>query len=496
MVAAPATAAPTTATAPASNVVLDGRDHTYIRSNAPMPVVTAAATKSNSNSNASTVTTRIRPSNISKVRSMPPIQSTSTVSTIIKKEPETDTPPQPVIRAKTIENLNGANQVTNNRPKLQAVAKKRVTIRTIERTPNGVHQLKEPNGAMQQQQQQQLRPINQITRKPNANNTAATNKAPIVYSRLPTAKQTQSNAAQQPVKLWNNMMMNTVQEPFKIQVSVKTREIGSNNSNLKFPNEETQKQNPIENDANDGASTLKIGQVFEGVNEDMVDLLQMIPSPSSSSPSPPPVSTPTPPPPPTSQSPFAIKSIQLASPLLDTLVKEISHDNNGMQTAYLNDESVKLVTIVRSDDKSCADYRCNICLTFNDSNLQYREHMLHKHGLRVVCEQCHGAFYHQQAFIDHLKDSGGVTINGRLLECALSANASRTYICIVEPPIILMRNEKVFAFRCKYCDLAFQTQRNYVQHAQRHAKQFRCKKCPTKPLSIDLMREHLTHHKN
>lgn len=478
-----------------------------MRRTGALPVISVAAT--NSITSTPTPLARIRPSTVSTVQNIPPIEPPQTEPPIIKKEKgaEEDTPPQPAIRVATTETLNGANQIPNNRPRLQAVAKKSVTVRTIGRTPTGVYRLNVTNGAMQQQpppQQQQLRPVHKITRIPNANATAApvsivtANKAPIVHSKLPTAKQTESSAVQQPVKLWNNMMIQTPKEPFKIQVSVQTREVGQRNSNLKFPSEEAQKQKPIENDASDAASALKIGQVFEGVNEDMVEMLQMFPSsPSLSpapSPSPQPVSTPTPPPP-TPQPAFAIKSVQsTGSPMLDTLVKEITHDNNGMQTAYLTDESVKLVTIVQSDDKSCADYRCNICLTFNDSNLQYCEHMLRKHGFRVICEQCHEAFNHQQAFIHHMKVdfSGGA---GRSLKCSLPANAGRTYICIVEPPIILMRDEKVFAFRCKHCDLAFQTQRNYVQHAQRHAKQFRCKKCPTKPLNIDLMREHLTHHK-
>lgn len=478
-------------------MALDGRDHTYNRSIGP------------------TVLARIRPSTVSTAQHTPPIQPVSTEPIIIKKEKDADAPPQPAISVETIENLNGANQMPNNRPK--AVAKKSVTVRTFTRTPTGVYQLQAPNGATQQhqpqQKQQQPRSISQVIRMPAANSnvspvtTTTAKKAPAVYPKLPTEKRTQSDAVQQPVKLWNNVMLQTPKEPLRIHVSVKTRETGQGSSNLKLPSKETQKQYPIENDANDGVSSLKIGQVFEGVNEDMVDELQIVPlSPSSSSPSPSPqpVASPTPTTisqPPTPQPAFAIKSIQSASPLLDTLVKEIAHDTNGIQTAYLTDESVKLVTIVRSDDKSCADYRCNICLTFNDSNVQYREHMQRKHGFRVVCEQCHEAFNHQQAFLNHLKvdSDSGVTISGRPLfksKCSLSANASRTYICIVEPPIILMRNEKVFAFRCKYCDLAFQTQRNYVQHAQRHAKQFRCKRCPTKPLNIDLMREHLTHHKD
>lgn len=499
---APVTVAATTATASTPNVVLDGRDHTYNRRTGPLPVISVAGTRPIAST--STALARIRPSTVSTVstvQSIPPIESPSAEPTIIKKEKDVDTPPQPATRVEATENLN---RVPYHRPKLHAVAKKSVTVRAIGRSPNGVVRLKVPNG-QQQQQQQQLRPINRITRIPNSNVTAApvsvvaANKAPIVHSKLSSANQTQSNAVQQPVKLWNDMMIQTPQEPFKIQVSVKTREVGQGKSNLKFPSEEAQKQkqNPIENDANDGASSLKIGQVFEGVNEDMVELLQMFPSSPSLSPSPSPQPESTPTPPPTSKPAFAIKSVQSASPLLDTLVKEISHDDNGVQTAYLTDESVKLVTIVQSGDKSCADYRCNICLMFNDSNLQYREHMLRRHGFRMICEQCHEAFHHQQTYIKHLTvDSAGVKGVGRTLKCSLSANASRTYICIVEPPIILIRKEKVFAFRCKFCDLAFQTQRNYVQHAQRHAKQFRCKKCPTKPLNIDLMREHLTHHKD
>lgn len=491
------------ATAPNSNFILAGRDHIYNRRTGPLPVIGRAATNSIVSTASSTVTTGLRPSTVPTIPNLPSIQPTCIESTMIKKEPQ----PGPTIRAKTIESLTDANQVPENRPKPQAFAKKSVTVRTIERTPNGLYRFKAANGVMQQQQQQQLtQPINQVTRITNAKITTASapaaaanpaRTAPISYSKLPTMKPTQAkpNPVQQPVKLWNNMMTNKAPlEPLRIHVSVKTRELnqGDNNSNATL-SLQTSQEKPIEENASDGGSMLKIGQVFQGVNEDMVDLLQMVPSSSQTPPAP----TPQPPSPPP---PFTIQSVQSASPMLDTEI-EHNQDNdntNGTQTAYLNDDNVKLVTIVQNGDKNCDDYRCNICLTFNDSNTQYREHMLRQHGYKIICDRCHDAFNYQHEYMKHLKidESAGDGGRERTLKCSLSANANRTYICIVEPPIILMRNEKVFAFRCKHCDLAFQNQRNYVQHAQRHAKQFRCKQCPTKPLNIDLMREHLTHHKN
>lgn len=495
------------ATAPDTNAPLDGRDHTYNKHTGTLPAARVnRIAPTVASVSAPTIAKGIRPSN---VPNMPPNRSNSIESTIIKTEtpPLPPPPAQRTILAKPIESLNGANQIPGNRPKLQAVAKKSVTV---VRAPNGAYRKIAPsvqsNSNVMQPQQQPRPAIHRITRMPNPITTSSVApaavaapvcSATIIQPKLQMVKQKPANAVQQPpappVKLWNNMMPKAANEPLRIHVSVKTRETRQDNSDATFSLEVPQ-EGPIGSDASNGASTLKIGQVFESVDEDdMVDLLQMVPSPSSQ-----PVSEPTPPP--QSPPPLMIQSVHSsASPMLDTLVKEVAHDaqskdKNGMLTAYLNDDTVKLVKIVQNGDKSCADFRCNTCLTFNDSHLQYREHMLQEHGCKVICERCHEAFNHQQAFINHLKLDG--VPGARSMKCSLSPNANRYYICIVEPPIILMRNEKVFAFRCKYCDLAFENQRAYVQHAQRHARLFRCKKCPTKPLNIDLMREHLTHHKN
>lgn len=494
MVIAPTTVATAEVTkATDSNSILDGRDHTYNKKTVAKRAVSVATTNPTVSSApyhrkisvrpAPETRTMIRPSTMPVDPIGPPNRSISTVSVQMKQVERTE-PPQPAIRVKTIDSRVDANKMPTppeNRPKQQAFAKKSVTVRSVVRTPNGDYRLKMPNGAMQQKQQQQQPSapppprITQVTPAP-------ARTASVAYPKLPTVKQTQPNPVQQPVKLWNNMMSKATVEP-SLKVHVSTR-----NSLQGFT---AIQENPVENDANDGTSLLKIGQVFEGVSDDFVEDL-FLETAVPSSPSTQTMSAPTPP---STPQPLQMQPLQSSSPLLDTLVKEMEHDpNNGIQTATVNDDNVKLVTIVQNDDKSCADYRCNICLNFNDSKLQYREHMLRKHGFRVICERCHDAFNHQQAFIDHFKYDSSDGVGS--MKCALSANANRTYICIVEPPIILMRNEKVFAFRCKYCDLAFQNQRNYVQHAQRHAKLFRCKQCPTKPLNIDLMREHLTHHKN
>lgn len=495
---------PPPATTSADTVpILDGRDHTYIRKTAKSSNVNNNSTVSPSTPSSTALTSTVWASTAPKpttrlVRTVlrpstaPGTGNIRQISAALVQlnqvEPASN---QPAIRVKPIGNLTNANQMPaslDTHPKPQAFAKKSVSIRSIVRTSDGTFRLKMPNDGIQKQQQQ--------LRQPNQTIGISSASASNASTSVTTASQL--NPVKQPVKLWNNMMMTkATAEPLKVHVSVKMR---TEDNETRFPMHQRQQQqsqpqplheNPIENGALDGASVLKIGQVFEGVNENFADDIF---NESNIEPTP--------------QYPN-----QTTGSLLEALAREVDHNNqsnnniNGKaataapqpqpqkvltqrRIVITDEDDDSPVTIIQNDDKNCSDYRCNMCLTFNDSLDTYRDHMWLKHEVNLICERCHGAFSHELAFQNHLETSA----NGSI-ECPLSSNAARTYICIVEPPIILMRNEKVFAFRCKNCDLAFQNQRNYVQHAQRHAKLFRCKLCPTKPLNIDLMSKHLTHHK-
>lgn len=292
---------------------------------------------------------------------------------------------------------------------------------------------------------------------------------PKPYDENNLRKQSAAVTNQQPVKLWNNVTQKE-QAPPSLTVH-----FGSTKNNLtaiirKSPPPGNMKQYtnranktssnpprnavPIVENAVDNASVLKINQVFEGVDDDFVeDLLHDNNSQASS-------------------------SVDVQSPMFDNLVKEVVKEKQIVEP-YTLSNSVK---IIEGTDQSCLDYRCNICLTFNDSYDAYRLHVARAHGLNFTCDKCHSSFDTLPVFRKHFP-------------CKSTANASRSFICIVDPPIILMKNKKVFAFRCKHCkDVAFQNQRNYVLHAQRHAQLFRCKRCPTKPLTMRLMKQHLQHH--
>lgn len=483
---------------------LDGRDHVYHRKIAPKPSIRTASTMNVSTVPTTTVWASTAPIPTTAVRSTqsttnppkrivslrPSMMPENILSVAVESTPANgmEVPSnQPLIRVKAVESLTNTKQTSmssDSAAKPHGLARKRVTVRSIVRHPDGTFHVKQPNTIESQQHNKtstdQCVRIANVTGAVSIASSSGSNGT-ATYSKFSAPAIVQP----QPVKLWNNMMpTHTKPTPLKVHVSVKTRNESQEpgNGTLSPPKEQSAQENLIENavnEANDGASMLKIGQVFEGVNEDFEDLFL---------------------------------ETDITPSMLEEAVKDMEHDtptkrnnNNDAVTmprpkvatapkpVVLTDDNDKLVTIVQNNDKSCNDYRCNICLTFNDSLEQYRDHMDTKHAFKFTCENCHDAFGAYSAFYNHLK-SDNQTLGS--LRCTLSANAKRTYICIVEPPIILMRNEKVFAFRCKNCDLAFQNQRNYVQHAQRHAKLFRCKLCPTKPLTMDLMRQHLNHHKN
>lgn len=249
-----------------------------------------------------------------------------------------------------------------------------------------------------------------------------------------------------PIKLWNNVMQkNNTEKDLEYLVVANTEDASIDKSVFCLKPTNTMVEHATEN-----SSVLKIDQVYECVSDEFVEdlLVEKRPTPS-------------------------------VSPLLDNLIRK----QKVMQTRK---PSAPINFIPPSNDK-CSDFRCNICLEFNDSYGQYKSHMSREHQYTFICENCHDVFRTRQLFDLHL--------NPRTMRCDCPENSKRTFICIVDPPVILMKNNRVFAFRCKHCSVAFQNQRNYVQHAQRHAKQFRCKLCPSaKPMTSTAMQAHLNQH--
>lgn len=273
-----------------------------------------------------------------------------------------------------------------------------------------------------------------------------------------TRSTSDAHNSDQPVKLWNNVMQKRTDKPLDYQFVSNKEDANKNKSVFCIkPTEEL-----IENSKENG-SALKIDQVYECVSDEFVEDLLIEKSARSS-------------------------SVSSASPLLDTLVTEVQNTANTPKPTnnQIEKASERKLTFAPSDE-DCSDYRCNICLGFNQTFAQYKSHMMEVHFYNHVCDKCRDVFKSRNLYYDHLDSS---------MKCVRKENASRSFVCIVDPPVILMRNSKVFAFRCKHCNVAFHNQRNYVQHAQRHAKQFRCKICPAaKTMSAPFMQRHLAQHK-
>lgn len=264
-----------------------------------------------------------------------------------------------------------------------------------------------------------------------------------------------------PVKLWNDVMQKNAKKPIELLVISNGNQTNKDNSVICLKPTE---QRNIEN-AKENSSALKIGQVFESVSDEFVeDLL--------------------------------VEKASSLSPMLDTLVKQIATDQNGSKPAkgvpdanlnrvHLNDTDANRTRIIYEANEACFDYRCNICLQFNDSFTEFKSHMFRIHQYALTCQACHESFITRSEYNDHLTNA----------TCRHQPNSKRSFICIVDPPVVLMKNDKVFAFRCKHCDLAFKNQRNYVQHAQRHARMFRCKRCEkSKAVFLPQMQQHLKNH--
>lgn len=271
--------------------------------------------------------------------------------------------------------------------------------------------------------------------------------------KLPVAgnKKTADN---NPVKLWNNVIQkNSTGKDLDYLVVANPEETRTDESVFCLkPTKEV-----IEH-ATENSSVLRIDQVYESVSDEFVEDLLVEKRPTS------------------------------ASPLSDTLVKEaVDKPAAAKNGAVQSKKSANPITFIPSSNNKCTDFRCNICLAFNETFDEFKTHMHRQHQYNFVCDRCHDSFRTHQLYDLHL--------NPATKECVNPENSKRTFICIVDPPVILMKSNKVFAFRCKYCSVAFHNQRNYVQHAQRHAKLFRCKLCPqAKAMSATAMQQHLNQH--
>ncbi|XP_055305382.1 uncharacterized protein LOC129570038 [Sitodiplosis mosellana] len=339
----------------------------------------------------------------------------------------------PVIRVKALESMKQTNQTNAaNTPKIvntPIATKPTAPVQRVSQ-PASVHRL--PT----------LRP-SEIPK-----NGAESERRPIASN-----KKTSDN---NPVKLWNNVIQkNNTGKDLDYLVLANTEDTGADESVFCLkPTKEV-----IEH-ATENSSLLKIDQVYECVSDEFVEDLLVEKRPTS------------------------------ASPLLDTLVKEVA-DNHNKPVAIKNGVQTKRaalpLTFIPSTNNKCTDFRCNICLDFNETFEEFKTHMFRKHQYNFLCEKCHDVFRTRQLFELHL--------NAATNECTNPENSKRTFICIVDPPVILMKSNKVFAFRCKHCSIAFHNQRNYVQHAQRHAKLFRCKLCPqAKAMPANAMQNHLNQH--
>lgn len=143
------------------------------------------------------------------------------------------------------------------------------------------------------------------------------------------------------------------------------------------------------------------------------------------------------------------------------------------------------VNLVRSEPtQECLDFRCNHCLQYNENLMQLKSHMARIHDETFLCDTCHRSFKLFDSYQSHQN----------VKCCAAAANSSRKYTSLIDPPIILMKNN-VRAYKCKHCHFAFYHQKNYCHHAQKHATHFRCKICThSKPMLAAEMCTHLRMH--
>lgn len=202
-------------------------------------------------------------------------------------------------------------------------------------------------------------------------------------------------------------------------------------------------------------STLKIGQVFESVNDEFVEKL-LIQNQSQSK--------------------------NESDPKKEILIQVSTSPTSKQTISAKNTLKRGTIRFVPQTDQRCLDFRCNLCLTFTDTMYAYKDHMFSIHGFTIVCDICHEPFKTRQTYEEHRATCSSSNIS-----------ASRPYICIVDPPVVLLKGNQVHAYKCHNCKLAFFNRKSYVQHAQRHSHQFRCKQCTNlKAMTALELRSHLS----
>lgn len=257
-----------------------------------------------------------------------------------------------------------------------------------------------------------------------------------------------NGATNQSIKLWNHIISNpddNMNDTFELLVvEGKDRPVFS----LKVTETESLPTN---------GPTLKIDQVFGSINEDFVENLLI----------------------------DRTKSDQMQNTTPKRLIQTPANLN---QSRIVNDSRTDKKKTAKASERFAiskheVDLRCNFCLKLCRKFDELKEHMFTEHRFSFVCNICFEPFKFRGAYDCH---------RAAISSSPCKVNASRPYICIVDPPVILLKNKQVHAFKCRHCKLAFFNQKNYVQHAQKHATSFRCKRCQSsKPIPAEQMILHL-----
>lgn len=171
---------------------------------------------------------------------------------------------------------------------------------------------------------------------------------------------------------------------------------------------------------------------------------------------------------------------------LENLIQTVEQQES-IQTIDAPASTANQLNIVNETTTEGADYRCNMCLAFNDDFDMFKQHMKVKHRAVFVCDVCHLSFLSKTPFDIHKFTK----------QCDVSKiNSLRKFTTLIDPPIVLMKNN-IRAFKCKHCSFAYYNQKNYCHHAQRHATHFRCKsfECSSlSPMTAHAMSAHLLLH--
>lgn len=119
------------------------------------------------------------------------------------------------------------------------------------------------------------------------------------------------------------------------------------------------------------------------------------------------------------------------------------------------------------------NYRCQICMKYNETLTELTNHMLDVHSMSYVCEICFMSFTTRIACNLHICE-----------------NLAK-YITIVPLSSKIKSSHEVELFRCRSCMSKFHKQETYCLHAQKHIRLFKCTSCNHKLLQAHEMLRHL-----